>query len=240
MVNAHHFQLYDHLLQFQLFQGLSRTELLQLAGNTKFGFMKQPAARLVAKADEACTQLLFLVSGRLSLLSQSADGGYTVEEQLSAPWLLQPEALFGASPRYTHTVRTLQESHFITLSKEEVLRLADDFLTVRLNLLNLLTTLAQRRALMPWRRTPQSLRERVVRFIVDHCVYPAGHKELRILMRRLADELGCKRLDVSKTLNELQADALIQLHRGRIEIPLLEHLLSTSTNPIHPKTTADK
>ena len=157
---------------------------------------------------------------------RSADGGYVVEEQLAAPWLLQPEALFGLSPRYTHTVRTLQESHFITLSKEEVLRLADDFLTVHLNLLNLLTTIAQRRALMPWRRTPQSLRERIQRFITDHCVYPAGHKELRILMKRLAAELGCKRLDVSKALNGLQDDGLLVLHRGRIEVPLLEHLLS--------------
>lgn len=224
-LEVHHFKLYDHLLQFQLFQGLSRTELLQLAGNTKFGFMKQPTGRLVVKADAPCQQLLFLVSGRLSVVTRSADGGYRMTETLSAPWLLQPEALFGAFPRYTQTVRTLQASHFITLSKEEVLRLADDFLTVHLNLLNLLTTIAQRRALLPWRRSPQSLRERVVRFIVDHCVYPAGHKELHIIMVRLAQELGCKRIDVSKVLNELQDERLLALHRGCIEVPLLEHLL---------------
>ena len=30
------FRLYDSLLQFSLFQGLSRAELLQLTGQTKF------------------------------------------------------------------------------------------------------------------------------------------------------------------------------------------------------------
>ena len=34
------FRLYDSLLRFPLFQGLSRAELLQLAGQTKFGFLK--------------------------------------------------------------------------------------------------------------------------------------------------------------------------------------------------------
>jgi len=225
MAGRPHFQLYDHLLQFQLFQGLSRAELLQLAGNTKFGFMKQAAGKVVVKADAPCTQLYFLVSGAVTVVTRSTDGGYAVEETLTAPFLLQPEALFGASMRYTHTVRTLQPSHFITLSKDEVLRLTDLFLTVHLNLLNLFTTLAQRRALLLWRQEPVSLRQRVVRFFTDHCVYPAGHKMFRILMVRLAAELGCSRLEVSKTLNELQADGLLVLHRGRIEIPLLEHLL---------------
>jgi hypothetical protein len=44
-------------------------------------------------------------------------------------------------------------------------------------------------------------------------------------MQRIADELNDSRLDISRTLNEMQADGLLTLHRGRIEIPLLERLL---------------
>ena len=44
-------QLYDHLLRFQLFQGLSRTELLQMAGNTKFGFRKEKAGVTLVQED---------------------------------------------------------------------------------------------------------------------------------------------------------------------------------------------
>lgn len=217
-------QLFDHLLQFPLFQGLSRTELQQMAGNTKFGFQKLEAGKTVVRDGDACTGLFFLISGRLTLTARSDDGGYAVTEQLSSPWLLQPEALFGFTPRYTCVATTATVSHFITLSKDEVLRLTDDFLIIRLNLLNLMATLTQRRTRQVWHRTPPSLQSRIARFITDHCAYPAGPKTVTILMERLAQEMNDSRLDVSRALNAMQADGLLRLHRGRIEVPSLERL----------------
>lgn len=224
-VNNLRLQLYDHLLQFPLFQGLSRTELLQMAGNTKFGFLKLQEGREVVREGDSFRQFHFLISGRLGVRSVADDRSYSVDEQLSAPWLMSPEALFGASTRYSFTVRTLTEAHFITLSKDEVLRLLDDFLIIRLNLLNLYATQGQRRAHQVWRRTPQSLGDRIVRFLLDHSVYPAGPKTVFILMERLAAELNDSRLNVSRALNDMQQRGLLRLHRGRIEVFSLEHLL---------------
>lgn len=218
-------KFYNQLLPFQLFQGLSRTELLQMAGNTKFGFMKEPPGRTVTTEGATCRHLLLLVSGSLSLVQRSDDGGYSFAEKIMAPWNLQPEALFGVQPRYTVTCHTLTESHFITLSKDEVLRLLDDFFIIRLNLLNFLSSRAQRSLRRQWRKEPLSLRERFVRFVLDHALYPAGYKELRILMTRLAAELGDSRINVSRMLNQLQREGLLVLHRGRIEVPSLENLL---------------
>jgi len=121
-------------------------------------------------------------------------------------------------------VRTHTECHFILLSKDEVLRLFDDILTFRLNLLNLLSTLAQQRGRRPWRRVSVPLTDRIARFFIDHAHYPAGRKEVRILMERLAVELNDSRLDVSRALNDMQRRGLVELHRGRIVIPSLERL----------------
>ena len=44
-------------------------------------------------------------------------------------------------------------------------------------------------------------------------------------MERLAEELNDSRLNVSRVLNRLQAEGLLELHRGRIDIPQLERLL---------------
>ena len=217
-------QLFDHLLQFPLFQGLSRTELQQLAGNTKFGFLKLDAGKKVVADGDVCDALYFLITGGLTLTTRSDDGGYAVTEQLAAPWLLQPEALFGLSPRFTCTAVTAQPSHFITLSKDEVLRLLDDFLIIRLNMLNVMATLAQRRNRQSWHRSPQQLQARIARFITDHCTYPAGPKDIAIRMERLAREMNDSRLDISRALNAMQSDGLLRLHRGRIEVPSLERL----------------
>ena len=72
---------------------------------------------------------------------------------------------------------------------------------------------------------PDSLEDRIVRFFVQHCIYPAGPKVFHILMNRLADELNDSRLDVSRALNALQREGKIVLRRGRVIIPLMERLL---------------
>ena len=241
-MDTYNLQLYDHLLQFPLFQGLSRAELLQMAGNTKFGFLKVAPGKPIVSDGELCTQLFFLIGGTLTLITRSDDHGYSIVEPLSAPWLLQPEALFGLSPRFSCTAMAGSEacgrearpgsgprtadtaSHFITLSKDEMLRLLDDFLIIRLNFLNIMATVAQRRSRQAWHRSSPGLRSRIVRFLTEHCAYPAGPKTVNILMERLAMEMNDSRRDVSQVLNAMQAESLLTLHRGKIEIPSLERL----------------
>lgn len=218
-------QFYDQLMKFRLFQGMSRSELLQLAGQTKFGFAKLAAGKSVVRAGDTCRQLWLLVGGQVQLTTESDDHGYAFVEEVGAPWLLQPEVLFGATTRYVCSVQTLTDCHFITLAKDEVTRLLSDFLIFRLNYMNLLSTQAQRREHRSWRRAPRSLRERIIGFLLDHSTYPAGHKTVRILMTRLAQEVNESRLNVSRELNQMHSEQLLVLRRGQIEVPSLEQLL---------------
>ena len=139
--------------------------------------------------------------------------------------MLQPEGIFGYNQRYTHHFHALTDVNFLTLDKEEVVRLSEDFLVFRLNLLNHFATQTQKLIHQQWRRSPQTLRERIVRFFFQHVLYPAGPKTFYILMERLAEELNDSRLNISHTLNAMQAEGLLELHRGRIEIAQLERLL---------------
>lgn len=215
-------QLFDQLLQFPLFQGMSRDDLSRVAGHTRFGFVKHPARQTVVRVGAPVNSLLFLLSGELQVETRSADGMYTVVERVKAPWLLQPEAIFGYNQHYTRTFTTLTDTSFLQLDKDEVMKLTSDFLVFRINLLNVFATQSQKQLAQLWRNHPDSLRERVIRFIADRVMLPTGPKTICILMTRLAAEVGDSRLDVSRVLNQLQADGLLQLHRGRIEIPDME------------------
>ncbi len=218
-------QIYEKLILFPLFQGMSRDDLEQVAGHTRFGFSKfAPGATIVAEGDD-CRQLYFLVSGTLRVETMSDDRGYTVVEQLEAPVILQPEVVFGYTQRYSHTYIAQTDASFITVGKDEVLRLSEDFLVFRLNLLNMFATQTQKSSRLLWQHVPASLEDRIVRFFAQHCIYPAGPKVFYILMNRLAEELNDSRLNVSRALNALQRDEKIVLRRGRVEIPLMERLL---------------
>lgn len=218
-------QIYEKLLLFPLFQGMSRDDLELVAGHTRFGFSKMDAGFTVVAEGDDCLQMYFLVNGTLRVETTADDRGYKVVEQLEAPVILQPEVVFGYTQRYTHTYIVQTDANFIIVGKDEVLRLSEDFLVFRLNLLNMFATQTQKTSRLLWQHVPDSLRDRIVRFFVLHCIYPAGPKVFHILMNRLADELNDSRLNVSRALNALQGEGKIILRRGRVEIPLMERLL---------------
>ena len=218
-------QIYEKLLLFPLFQGMSRDDLELVAGHTRFGFSKMNSGSIVVAEGDDCRQLYFLINGSLRVETASDDRGYMVVEQLEAPVILQPEVIFGYTQRYTHTYISQTDTNFIIVGKDEVLRLSEDFLVFRLNLLNMFATQTQKTARLLWQHVPDSLENRIVRFFAQHCLYPAGPKVFHILMNRLASELNDSRLNVSRALNALQYEGKIVLRRGRVEIPLMERLL---------------
>lgn len=218
-------QIYDKLLQFTLFQGMSHADLMEVVGHTKFGFSKQAAGERIAKADAPCRQLIFLTSGMLTVETVSDDHSCRVVEEVRAPFAVQPEQLFGLTQRYTSTFRSLTGCQLITLDKSEVMLLLETQLVFRLNMLNVLAAGGQRLRHNAWRTPPKSLRERISRFFFSRTLYPAGPKTFFILMNQIAAELNDSRLDISRALNQMEADGLLTLHRGRIHIPMLERLL---------------
>lgn len=218
-------KIYDQLLQFPLFQGMSHDDLEIVAGHIRFGFTKVPAGKRIVTAGDPCHQLLFVISGTVKIEQYADDGGLTVLEHMAAPYVIQQEAIFGYYQRYTRSVSAQTNVSLLTIDKEEVLRLLEDFLVFRLNMVNHCVTQMQKQSQQLWRTPSRTLRDRVIRFFVSHCSYPAGSKTFFILMERLALELNDSRLNVSRVLNQLQHDGLVELHRGRIVIPQLERLL---------------
>lgn len=158
-------QIYEKLLLFPLFQGMSRDDLEQVAGHTRLGFSKINAGTTVVADGDDCQQLFFMINGTLRVETMSDDRGYTVVEQLEAPVILQPEVIFGYTQRYTHTYIAQTDANFIAIGKDEVLRLSEDFLVFRLNLLNLFATQTQKTVRMLWQHVPDSLENRIVRFL---------------------------------------------------------------------------
>ena len=161
-------QIYDRLLQFPLFQGMSRDDLEIVAGHTRFGFIKVAAGRQVIHAGDPCTHLYFLINGTLKIESFGDDNRYMVTEQMASPYILQQESIFGYHQRFTRNFYALTDVNFLSLDKEEVVRLSEDFLVFRLNLINHYATQTQKLIQWQWRCSPQSLRERVVRFFFQH------------------------------------------------------------------------
>ena len=218
-------QIYNKLLELPLFQGMSRNDLSQIVAHTKFGFHKYAGGKYIVREGDECNQLFFLINGKIKVVSIADDHSYAFIEEMTSPHILQPECIFGLSQRYTRNFIAQTNCNFITIDKTEAMKLSDNFIIFRLNMLNIISTQLQKLGRQPWRRQPENLQQRIIRFIECHCLRPAGEKHIVIKMQRLADELNDSRLDISRALNSLQTEGLIKLRRGGIDVPSLEKCL---------------
>jgi CRP-like cAMP-binding protein len=171
-------------------------------------------------------RLLFLLSGEVAVETMADDRGYRIVETIKAPEVFMIERLFGYDQHSPHHYVARNDCSLMSISKKEVLRLAKQYEIFHINLLNLISTQAQRSNRRLFRVPPKTLSDSIIRFFENHCLRPAGEKNIHIKMDRLAQELNVKRLKVSVALNELETQGLIELHRGRISIPALEKLIN--------------
>lgn len=214
----------DKLLATPLFQGLSKSDLNEIVGNTKFSFSKYEAGKTIVRAESYCNDLMFLLNGSVEVSTDAADHSFTFTEILNAPLQVQPQRMFGLNQNYTSTYKAYTRCNFMRLSKTEVMKLYTNYEVFRINLINLFATAIHRYEHKVWALPGKTLRDRIISFMVVHSIHPAGEKKIKIKMTTLAHELNESRLNISIELNKLQDDGLISLSRGMIIVPALELL----------------
>jgi len=221
----------EHLMQLPLLQGMSRSEILRIAGIVALNFSKWSQGRRIVDAGEHCRSLLFVLDGRVVAETHDRERNYFLREWLSAPFILQPEALFGLHTRYTSTFIAADESptSLLEIDKAAIREVLFTIPTFQMNYLNTLCLSAQQKTVEAWESRPVSLHDRIVCFIRTRCCSLAGRKELHINMEHLAHELGTTRLNISRALHRLSETDALTIGRSCITIPDFKQLEARAT-----------
>ena len=217
--------MFDTLLQLPLFQGLCHEDFTSILDKVKLHFIKHKAGETIIKSGNPCTQLCFLLKGEISIVTNAKENIYTVIEQIEAPYLIEPQSLFGMNTNYASSYVAHTEVHTVCISKAFVLSDLFRYDIFRLNYMNIISNRAQTCYNRLWTKVPEKLEARIADFILSHIERPSGEKILKIKMEELANAINDTRLGVSKALNGMQEDGLLELHRGEIVIPDIERLV---------------
>ena len=177
------------------------------------------------KAGDTCSQLIFVLKGEVSSYTSSADASYSFTEYYQAPYVIEPQSLFGMNTSYvsTHTAQT--ETHTVSISKAFAMSELFRYDIFRLNYMNIISNRAQSLNNRLWAKTADNLEKRIGNFILTHTERPSGRKILKIKMEELAQVVNDTRMGVSRALNGMQEKGLLELRRGEIMIPDAEKLL---------------
>lgn len=204
--------MYDTLLQLPLFQGLAQEDFTCILGKVKLHFTKHKAGEILAKKDTACRQLIFILNGEIASSTSSNDNSYSIMEFFQAPYLIEPQSLFGMNTSYVSTYIAQTEVHTVTISKTFVMSHLFRYEIFRLNYMNIISNRAQTNYNRLWNKTIGNPETRIADFILSHIERLSGKKILKIKMEVLADILNDTRLSISKALNGMQEKGLLTLH----------------------------
>lgn len=218
--------MFDTLLQLPLFQGLCREDFTSILDKVKLHFIKHKAGEIIIKSGTPCNQLCFLLAGELSIITSAKENTYTVTEKITAPYVIEPQSLFGMNTTYHSSYIAHTGTHTVSVNKAFVLSDLFRYDIFRLNYINLISNRTQNLYASLWEVPPQDLRDKLTRFFLQRVEKFQGEKRFKIKMEDLANYLDTTRLNISKTLNELQKEKLIILKRKEVIIPNGEKLLS--------------
>lgn len=213
---------------------MGKSEFWKIAEKVRFDFRKYPSGSTIVEQGDTCTHLIFIINGHVQAIRRSDHYNYTLHEWLPSPTVLQPANLFGLTTRYTRAYQADGEVQALRVEKRAVCDVLLNYSTFRYNYLNLLSLQMQQTERRLWAPLPPDLTRRFVVFLAERCERIAGRKELDIKMEQLADELDATRLNVSRMLNNLQAQNLIVLKRERILLPVFQNLLQAGSTPPVP------
>lgn len=215
------------MMSLPLFLGMSGNDIERLLNDHAVAYHVYADGKVVARADTPCEELIFLVKGQMLITATPDDRSYAIEELLVGPDVVQPERLFGISPRFTRTFTTKGRCAVMCIAKNDVVKIADSYEIFRLNLLNTVSTQAQRMARLPWRHVADSRRARIISFISSRCLLTTGPKTVKMKKQRLAQQLNDSPRAIAAELRGMEADGLITLKRETIEVAALEQLVKS-------------
>lgn len=210
--------MFDTLLKLPLFQGVSLSCMAETVGRVKFHFIRFDANAEIFRSGDTCSKLTFILSGKVRI-AFPADGHLPeVSLTLSAPDVIMPEFLFGRHTHYPCTVTAVSEVSIMQIDKTEYMKLLALDSVFVINILNYLSSNAQKATLYSL-HVANASPEALIAFIV-YMLTPHNSTDITIhcLAPQYIEILGDNANPFVNAIHQMQRDGLIVIENDYITI----------------------
>lgn len=223
--------MYEILMSLPLLNGASRQRILDIAGKTKFHFLKYTDGETVAAVGEPCTHIKFLLSGAVRSSINTPDGRFSVAQTLTAPSVIAPEFLFGKSPYYPATVTSVGASGFLQIAKADYLSMLMTDQVFTFNFLNMLSSSSQKLIEGMLAVTNGALEDRIAYWIAALTQRDGTNIVMSCRHRDLCATFGVPRSSLNAALESLRNRGLIEYNNTAIRVISRTELLKLLQTP---------
>ncbi len=218
--------MFERMQSLPLFQGLTFRELSEIVEWMKLDFHRLQEGEVIVSQGERCDTLIYVMSGRVRAEHQDSLQRFRFSEIYESPLAIEPYNMFGMQRYYLNTYRLLTDGSTLVIRKDTFSKLMANYKIVRTNMLNIVCTRMQKLSAESRLFVNKSVRTKIIDMIKTLSLSPRGEKLLQIKMEVMADMIGETRLNVSKELNALCDEGLINISRGEIVVENIENLKS--------------
>ena len=207
--------LYLQVTALPLLQGISAEDILQMQERGAMRIVSmEPEEGDIIQHGQHCRTLTMLMEGTLSCTTNGED--WTLVEEIHAPAIIEEEALWSLSQTYNHTYCPKSEGHLLVIDRRHMMQTMLHNDIFRINLLTRMSTRLERNYHNNQLPPPDSIAQKIERFVKDISCTTTWPKRMRIKMTTLAAIMGETRLQVSKTLRQMEAKGQVSLSREQI------------------------
>ncbi len=217
--------VYNILMSLPLLNGVSRSRLMEIAGKTKFHFLKYLKGDTIVRAGDECDHLKFILSGSARSTITNPDNRFKVSQTIRTPLAIAPEFLYGAMTRFPCDVIALEPTGIMQISKTEYLKLMNSDPVFLINYLNLVSSISQRATTGMIPLTSGNLDERIAYWIVALTQRGGTDIELECKKRDLYSLFGVQRTSFMATLDSMKSRGLIDYDNDCIKVASRQALL---------------
>ncbi|MEE0979642.1 MAG: Crp/Fnr family transcriptional regulator [Muribaculaceae bacterium] len=227
--------VYNILMSLPLLNGVSRARIMEVAGKTKFHFLKYLKGETVVRAGDECDHLKFILSGSVRASISNPDNRFKVSQTLRTPLAITPEFLYGAMTKFPCDVLALEPTGIMQIAKADYLRLLSQDSVFLINYVNLVSSISQRATYGMIPLASGNLDERIAYWIVALTQRGGTDIVLECKQRDLYSLFGVQRSSFIATLDSMKQRGLIDYDSNAIIVNSRKDLLEMLNSHIKPE-----
>lgn len=222
--------MFTFLSELPLFKGASLKDLRKAVGENKFHFLKYLPGETIIPAGKECTEIAFILSGKVSVRIENPDGRFSITQTLQGKDVISPEFLFGRITKFPGTVTAIDTVSILLISKADYLRILTTDSVFLFNYMNLLSVSAQKSIEGILAVSTGEFPERLA-FWISALTQPRSFDiHLECKQRDLSALFGVPRTTLRATLEDLKNRGLIDYTLYGIHVIDRAALLKLLTN----------
>lgn len=226
MININIKNYIDAILSTDLFNGFSKDGLIHLFKSSSYRLTKYEKGQIIHIQNELCESMDMILEGKLSVQKIDEGGNVLKVAVFSGGDILGANLLFSNSNSYPMTIVSESKTVILHIYKELILELSQKNINF---MASLLTVISNKTLVLTDKIDAISLktiRQRINDFLkYEYHVQKSNVIKLNISKKDLAERLGIQRTSLSRELNKMRKDGLIDYDSRTITVRDVKYLV---------------